>query len=203
MSRVRRTHVYTGKYALVGANVQSSRMSVRTHVQLPFGDLDSLSRPIPPEKMVVRNRRIQSRLAAEEIEKNSPQLRAQVANRKAGSLSRKVAWSVILVVTFFFSILLVMQYNTLVQKQSVLTTLRAQIETQSVTNQGLEQALLEAADEVKVRYVAVQNLGMVAPSGIPAIELTVPDTYISNTQNEAVSVPETPKFFSTLFAFLD
>ena len=201
MSRVRRTHVYTGKYALVGASVQGSRMSVRTHVQLPFGDLDSFSIPIPPQKAFVRNRRVENRLEAEKS--NSPQLRVEASKRKAGSISRKVAWSVILIATIIFGIMLLMQYNTLVQKQSVLSTLRAQIETQSESNQSLEQALLEAADEVKVRYVAVQELGMVAPSGIPAIQLSIPEPKNIEKQNEAVSIPETSKFFSTLFAFLD
>ena len=206
MTRGKRTHVYTGKYALVGADASAiSRLSVRAHVQLPYGDLDRWSKPIGPEQTLQRNRRVQTR-AIEEAQRNNqnhPQLTAQAANRKTGSISGKVAWSVILIAVLFVGLLLLQQLNALAQKEQVLSTLKMQIETQSETNRSLEQTLLEAADEVKVRYAAVQQLGMVAPKGAQSIELVAPETQILPKDGVTGSIPQASGFFATLFAFLD
>lgn len=204
MTRGNNAHVYTGKYALVGADGTSAcRMSVRAHVQLPYGDLDRWSMPIGPDKAIARNRRTQARIAAEKAD--SAQLKAQehITMRRSGTLSRKIAWSVILVTIAFFSILLLQQFGKVAQKENVLATLQAQIKTQGEANISLQEELNAAADEVKVRYAAVQELGMVAPKGIQTIGLVIPEEMLEEQRTETKEIPESSGFLASLFAFLD
>ena len=119
----RKTHVYKGRYALVGAEAASScRMFVRPHVQLPYGDLDHFSLPIPPEQTVTRQRRLETRLKEmerEQTSKGQPNLRAESRKRPAKSVSRKSAWAIVAVALLFFGGLVGKQYGTLTQKATV------------------------------------------------------------------------------------
>ncbi len=203
MVRGRNTHVYTGKYALVGVDGASAcRMSVRAHVQLPYGDLDRWSKPIGPEQTMVRNRRVQARLTTQAAQ-NDQKANEKIQRRKAGSLSRKTAWTMIMVVFVFLAILLLGQIGRLAQRENTLIDLRAQIQTQSEKNIDLQIKLNEAADEVKVRYAAVQNLGMVAPKGVEAIGIVLPKEQTTQLSVQKEEIPKNSGFLASLLGFLD
>ena len=204
ITRGKKTYVYKGKYALVGADATStSRVGVRSHVELPYGDLDRFSRPIPPECVPVRNRRVESRLQQQEeerIRKEQPQIRATHSQKSKYSLSKRGAYGLLLVFALFLGGMLLSQHDALAQKEAAILTLNNQIERQSETNATLQDTLAEASDEVKIRYQAVQRLGMTSPKGVESIEVVAPQTRVPSAN---IVIPENAGVFASLFALLN
>ncbi|NLB89872.1 MAG: hypothetical protein GX786_01435, partial [Clostridiales bacterium] len=155
------------------------------------------------EKTIVRRRRMDVRreeFYRERTTKDQPQIRVEpIQNRKA-SLPRKIAWMAILSIGLIFSGILTSQYNFLVEKKAILTTLQGQVQRQEETNESLKENLAESYDEVKVRYQAVQQLGMVSPKGVQSIQIAAPQTRIPSANME---IPENVGLFASLFAFLN
>ena len=79
--------------------------------------------------------------------------------------------------------------------------LQEQLDKKYEANDQLKAEYADASDEVKVRYQAVQQLGMVSPKGAQSVEIMAPVTRTSTTQE--VEIPENVGLFASLFAFLN
>ncbi len=184
-----------GKYAQAGTlSGCVCRISVRSYVLLPGGDLDECNRPVPPKRQIRRSAAHAPSAPSEAPRHERP---AQ------GGVSLSTAFAVVGIFVFVLGIITLMNTSRMTERSKSIFSLRTQIEAVQKANSELAVKLDAAADGAKICYAAARNLGMVSAEGAEVVYLTAPKTR-SDTDTLKAAVPQARTgIYATLFGFLE
>lgn len=182
-----------GRYAKVGVSSGSAtRISVRSNVLLPYGDLDENDIPVARRVPVRRAPRTRAAAAAPRHERPV-----------YGGMAFVTALCVVGFVVFTLGIVTLVNMSRLTEASKALYTLRTQIEANQKANNELAVQLDAASDGAKICYAAARNLGMVAAEGAEVVYLTAPSTRHEVQEVQAAVPPARSGIYGILFGFLD